>query len=187
MKEKYSKLADLILILVWMKDLTCRNSRKWFSPMPYFWTKWGNVSRVLLWKICLRCIIPLLIHDVKFIGFLFIKKSGLFQRWVGAIAVLVIRWNSHQAVRVEAIVGFLKWNGLWTVDQKYGFLCIMFALCLSKSCQSDWDWSICGCIVVDGKWSNRGNLVLPDHLGILVFVKWLVRFWVFCFSNRILR
>lgn len=46
-----------------------------------------------MWKICLRYVIPLLIHDEKFDVFLFIKKLGLFQIGVclvGEKVVLVV-------------------------------------------------------------------------------------------------
>lgn len=53
-----------------------------------------------------RCVIPLCFHDVKFNGFLFIVKSGLFhigERVNGATVEPLIGNIFHQAVRAEAM------------------------------------------------------------------------------------
>ena len=76
---------------------------------------------------------PFMTHDEKYIGFQFIKKSGLFQMGMcllGEIVALDIWWNSHQAVRVVAMIGFLRVNGKSEI-------CQMTVLILSKKNHTD--------------------------------------------------
>ena len=48
------KFVQVILNLDVMADLSCRYSRKWFSPILNSWTRSENGSIVLLLKMCLK-------------------------------------------------------------------------------------------------------------------------------------
>jgi len=90
---------------------------------------------------CLKCVIPLLVHEAKYNVLLFIRKSGLFQTeeyLLRDIIVLVIWSKSHRVVRVVAMVGFLK-HGYTAQGKGKSLILISLYNVPSKSIQSSSD------------------------------------------------
>jgi len=135
--------------------MICWYCRKLFFPLSYFWTKSKKDDWELFGKMCMRCAIPLTVHEENQNVLLFIKKSGLFQ--VGeyllgeivVLLVLLIWWKSHQAVRVVAMAGFFKhrWHIMWWVILWYLILISLHNVCSKfiQSTQTDYGGSIYGC------------------------------------------
>ena len=79
--------------------------------MPNFWVKDWKFIILWSWVIWCICVMPFSFQGVKFSGFLFIVKSGLFQIGEcedGVTVEFLMWWVFHQAVRAEAMVIFWK-------------------------------------------------------------------------------
>lgn len=108
---KRSRFIFLVLYADRTEDYNWRNSKYCVLLMPNLWTRCGNETSVLFWKMCCNCVMPFSAHVRNCRGVLSIRRSGLFQIGLsldGAYVELVTLWNFHQAVRVEDIVEHLK-------------------------------------------------------------------------------
>lgn len=65
-----------------------------------------NKARVLLWRMCSTFVIPLVTHDEKWMGFPFIKKSGLFHMGECLVREIVVLLFCEISTRVVAMAGY---------------------------------------------------------------------------------
>lgn len=132
------QLVALMFIFDWMDDLSCKYCRNWLLLMPNTWNKWGNKTKVLVWKICLKCVMSLSANVWMLRVFLLLKKSELFQIWVkinGEVCDFVKfppgRQSPGYCYCFETLVDWLR-NGMSEIWMSWHVFCLMSKQVLSE-------------------------------------------------------